>query len=529
MAVKHSLEDVAEIGEGLDVVELCGFDKRADDGPAVGAAVGAGEQVVLATKGDRANGTLDGVVVEIDTAVIEEQAEGRPAGKGITDGVGKGAAGGDTGEFGLEELLQHTHQGPGALIANMLALFAGLATDGRLDGIEFTDASQRFLCNRRSGGFVHVVELTPCVMAWMPPLLGARQMVQNKSLLILEEIDMMNDIALVGLDIAKSVFQVHGADVRGRVVCRKRLRREEVEGFFRALPSCQIGIEACPGSHFWGRLLRCMGHDVRLLPAQYVRPYVKTNKNDAADAEAICEAMTRPGMRFVPIKEEQQQEILVFHRARDMLIRQRVQLSNAIRGHLAEFGIVGPSRAHNIGILTTMIEDPRDTQVPSVVRRVLLVLVAALRDVSAKIEQIEDDLKKVALTVESCRRLMTIPGVGIITATALVASMRDPGDFKSGRHFAAWLGLVPRQNSTGGVDCLGGISKRGNSYLRRLLVHGSRSVMRWRSKTWTWLTKLRHRRPANVAAVAIANKTARVVWALLAHGGTYGRPAQRTG
>lgn len=338
---------------------------------------------------------------------------------------------------------------------------------------------------------------------------------------------MPNDIALVGLDIAKSIFQVHGAAIDGRAVLRRRLRREEVAPFFRGLPPCRVGLEACPGSHYWGRLLRSMGHDVRLLPAQYVRPYVKTNKNDAADAEAICEAMTRPTMRFVPIKEAVQQEVLVVHRVREMLMRQRTQLINGIRGHLAEFGLVGPERAHRIGVLTAMIEDEADDRIPAVARRALLHLVAELRAVAEKIARIDEDLAEIARKVETCRRLMTIPGVGVITATAVAASMRAPTDFKSGRHFAAWLGLVPRQNSTGGVDKLGGISKRGDGYLRRLLIHGSRSVMRWRGKSWTWLAKLRARRPANVAVVAVANKTARIIWAMLRHGGVYGAPERR--
>lgn len=338
---------------------------------------------------------------------------------------------------------------------------------------------------------------------------------------------MPNTIALVGLDIAKTIFQVHAADCDGHIVLRKRLRRDEVEPFFRSLSSCQVGLEACPGAHHWGRLLRAIGHDVRLLPAQYVRPYVKTNKNDAADAEAICEAMLRPNMRFVPIKEAVQQEVLVIHRVREMLIRQRTQLINGIRGHLAEFGLVGPERAHRIGLLTAIIEDETDERVPPVARRALLYLVAELRAVKEKLERLNEDLTDVAHRVDTCRRLMTIPGVGVITATAVAASMRDPADFKSGRHFAAWLGLVPKQNSTGGVDKLGGISKRGNGYIRRLLVHGSRSVMRWHGKRWTWLAKLRSRRPANVAVVAIANKTARVIWAILRHGGIYGSPAQR--
>lgn len=339
---------------------------------------------------------------------------------------------------------------------------------------------------------------------------------------------MPDDIALVGLDIAKSVFQVHAADRDGGVVLRRRLRRDEVEPFFRTLPACRVGLEACPGAHHWGRLLRSIGHEVRLLPAQYVRPYVKTNKNDAADAEAICEAMTRPTMRFVPLKEERQQQILVIHRVREMLIRQRTQLICAIRGHLAEFGIIGPERAHRIGILTAMIEDATDDRVPEVARHALRFLVIQLRETKEKLERIDAELAELARRVDACRRLMTIPGVGVVTATALVASMRDPRDFRSGRHFAAWLGLVPRQHSTGGVDQLGGISKRGNSYLRRMLIHGSRSIMRWRGRSWTWLAKLRARRPANVAAVAIANKTARIVWALMRHGGTYGSPAPRT-
>ena len=238
--------------------------------------------------------------------------------------------------------------------------------------------------------------------------------------------------------------------------------------------------------------------------------------------------MTRPTMRLVPIKEERQQQILLIHRVRELLVRQRTHLICAIRGHLAEFGIVGPERAHRIGHLTDIIETEDDARVPPAARAALLCLVRQLRETKEKLGRIDEDLEKLAHAVEPCRRLMTIPGVGVITATALVASIRDPADFKSGRHFAAWLGLVPRQHSTGGVDKLGGIGKRGNGYLRRLLIHGGRSIMRGRGKSWTWLARLRSRRPANVAAVAIANKTARTVWAMLRHGGAYGAPAQRT-
>lgn len=336
---------------------------------------------------------------------------------------------------------------------------------------------------------------------------------------------MQVQVSVVGLDIAKSAFQVHAADSTGRPVIRRKLKREEVETFFRNLDPCLVALEACPGSHFWARLLRAIGHDVRLLPAQYVRPYVKTNKNDAADAEAICEAVTRPTMRFVPIKEEMRQEVLVIHRVREMLIRQRTQLINAIRGHLAEFGIIGPNRSHNIGLLTKLIENPDFKELPAIARHALKYLVEQLREVKAKLFRVDRDLIAVAKGSDACRRLLTIPGVGVVTATALVSSMREPSDFKSGRHFAAWLGLVPRQHSTGGKESLGGISKRGDGYLRKLLIHGSRSIMRWRGRSWAWLAKLRDRRPANIAAVAIANKTARIVWALLRFGGTYGNPA----
>lgn len=230
-------------------------------------------------------------------------------------------------------------------------------------------------------------------------------------------------------------------------------------------------------------------------------------------------------MRFVPIKEEMQQEILVIHRVRKMLIRQRTQLINSLRGHLAEFGVIGPNRAHNIGLLTVLIEDETEVRVPAVARHALRYVVEQLREVKAKLARIDSDLVAVARGSSACRRLVTIPGVGVVTASALVSSMRDPADFKSGRHFSAWLGLVPRQHSTGGKEQLGSISKRGNGYLHKLLIHGGRSIIRWRGRAWIWLAKLRDRRPANIAAVAIANKTARIVWALLRYGGTYDAPS----
>ena len=230
-------------------------------------------------------------------------------------------------------------------------------------------------------------------------------------------------------------------------------------------------------------------------------------------------------MRFVPIKEEHQQEILVLHRVREMLIRQRTQLINGIRGHLAEFGIIAPARAHRIGLLIDVIRDEDDARLPSAARRVLNYQVTQFEEVATKLTSIDAELVVLARQDDTCHRLMTIPGVGVIIATAMVASTRDPNDYKSGRHFSAWLGLVPRQNSTGGVDRLAGISKRGNGYLRRLMIHGSRSIMRWRSKSWIWLAKLRGRRPANVATVTVANKIARIIWAIMKYGGVYGEPA----
>ena len=379
--------------------------------------------------------------------------------------------------------------------------------------------------DRRGAGPGDLVQFAAGMMVWIPPFAKPQRWRKLGGMRNRQEVPMSHTIALVGLDIAKSVFQVHATAKDGTAILRKKLKRAAVEPFFKELPSCTIGLAACPGGHHWARLLRNMGHDVRLLPAQYVRPFVKTNKNDAADAEAICEAMTRPSMRFVPIKEEHQQEILVLHRVREMLLRQRTQLINGIRGHLTEFGIIAPARAHRVGRLIDVIRDDDDARLPLGARRALNYLVAQFEEVAAKLASIDTELVALARQDDTCRRLMTIPGVGVIIATAMVASTRDPNDYKSGRHFSAWLGLVPRQNSTGGVDRLGGISKRGNGYLRRLLIHGSRSIMRWRSKSWIWLAKLRGRRPANVATVAVANKTARIIWALMKYGGIYGEPA----
>jgi transposase len=334
--------------------------------------------------------------------------------------------------------------------------------------------------------------------------------------------------AVVGLDIAKNVFQVHGTDAAGHRVLRRRLRRGEVTTFFARLPSCLVGIEACPGAHHWARELQALGHEVRLIPPQYVKPFIKTNKNDAADAEAICEAVVRPTMRFVPVKTVEQQAATMLHRTRALLIRQRTQLINAVRGHLAEFGLVARKGARNLRQLADLVRDAAPSALPDAARAMLVLLLEQIREAQARIAHVERALDAWAARSDACRRLMAIPGVGTMSATALVVAMGDPSRFRSGRHFAAWLGLVPKQDSSGERERMGGISKRGDAYLRTLLVHGARSVTRWRRRSWGWLAGLMARRPTNVAAVAVANKTARTAWALLARGTTFevgGAPA----
>jgi transposase len=329
-------------------------------------------------------------------------------------------------------------------------------------------------------------------------------------------------IVTIGLDTAKSWFQVHGVDESGRVVLRRKLARGKVLPFFAGLTPCVIGLEACGGAHFWARELIKLGHDARLMPARYVRAYVKTNKHDAADAEACCEAVQRPGMRFVPVKSEEQQSMLMVHRTRDLLVRQRTAAVNALRGHLAEFGITaarGTARARELMSLVGT-----DERVPAIARDALQQLVEQIRDVERKIEAFDKQLLSLARQNEVCRRLMTILGIGPIAATALVATVGNARSFTSGRHFAAWIGLVPKQHSSGGKERLGGISKRGDAYLRKLLIHGARaSVYRVRSHQvpGAWIAGLLARRPFNVATVALANKTARIAWAVMANGSTY--------
>jgi transposase len=329
---------------------------------------------------------------------------------------------------------------------------------------------------------------------------------------------------IIGLDLAKTVFQVHGGDERGQVVLSKRLRRDGVLTFFANLPACLVGMEACASSHHWAREITRLGHTVRLMPPQYVKPYVKRHKNDQVDAEAICEAVQRPSMRFVPIKTQQQQSTLVIHRVRETLVRQRTQLINALRGHLAEFGIVAPHGAQKVAQLTARLADPADEQIPAGAKTVLQVLVEHLRDTEQRISELDAQLVEQAKRDETCQRLLTVPGIGPIIATALVATIGDATTFTSGRHLAAWLGLVPRQNSSGGKERLGGISKAGDGYLRRMLVHGSRALLRWWRTSSPWVARLLERRPVNVAVVALANKTARIAWAVMTRKETYHRP-----
>ena len=339
----------------------------------------------------------------------------------------------------------------------------------------------------------------------------------------------MNEVITIGLDLAKNVFQVHGVDAEGMTVIRRQLRRSRVLPFFEKLPGCLVGIEACATAHHWGRQLIGLGHEVKLMPPRYVKPYVKRNKNDAADAAAICEAVTRPTMRFVAVKGVEQQSVLMEHRTRELLVRQRTMLVNAIRAHMAEFGIVARVGLPQVKELLAVIADADDDRLPPVARTCLEALVRQFLSLDAEILAAEMRIHAWHRSSEVSQRLETIPGIGPITASALAASITDPEVFKSGRELAAWIGLVPRQNSTGGKERMGRISKQGDQYLRWLLVAGAMTIIRHAKRRGTtnlpWLADLIARRPTKVAAVALANKMARVAWALLRHGGAYQRPA----
>lgn len=335
----------------------------------------------------------------------------------------------------------------------------------------------------------------------------------------------MNEVIRIGVDTSKHVFQLHGVDETERPVVRKKLRRSEMEWFFAALPPTVIGMEACGAAHHWARVLRALGHQVRLIPPQYVKPYVKRGKNDAADAEAICEAMSRPSMRFVPVKTAENQAELMLHGARSLLIKQRTMLANAVRGHAAELGITG---AVGFGRLQDLLDRiAAHPSVPALAREVFARLAKQLESLQAEITALDTRLRAWHRGNERSRRLATIPSLGPIGASAIAMKVPDPTVFKSGRHFAAWIGLTAKDHSTAGRQRLGGITRAGDEELRSLLVTGAMAVIQ-RAKPGRsppWLLGLLARKPKKLVAVALANKTARIAWAILMRGESYQRAA----
>jgi transposase len=333
------------------------------------------------------------------------------------------------------------------------------------------------------------------------------------------------NITTIGIDLAKTVFQIHGVDERGKVALRKAVKRADLVRLLSSIPPCLIGMEACGGAHYWARRLIEMGHTVNLMAPQFVKPYVKTNKSDARDAEGICEAVTRPTMRFVPVKDMEQQTVLALHRARQGFVVERTAQSNQMRGLLHELGIVIPKGIRYIDKQLPEILEDAENGLPEISRSLFARLFAHFQQLGNQVKELESQIKAWHKQSAASERIEAIPGIGALTASALVASIGDAKTFKSGRQLAAWLGLVPRQDSSGGKEKLLGISKRGDVYLRTLLIHGARAVLfhRMRQAEYKdgWLMKLRARRNPNVAAVALANKNARVVWALLAHGREY--------
>ena len=337
----------------------------------------------------------------------------------------------------------------------------------------------------------------------------------------------MEQVTTIGLDIAKHVFHAHGADQSGRAVFSKRIGRMGLLAFFGRQPRCVVALEACAGAHHWGRELQRLGHEVRLIPPAYVKPFVKRQKNDATDAEAICEAAQRPSMRFVAVKSEEQQASAMVFRGRDLLVGQRTQIINALRGHMAEHGWVAPKGPSHIARLAELLED--EAAVPAAARPVLAAMLEMLAELDRRIALLDREIARRAREDETARRLMTIPGIGPITATALAALAPPPESFAKGRDFAAWLGLVPRQHSSGGKQRLGAISRMGERTLRRLMIIGASAVVLHASKrgapAGSWLAQMLARKPRMLVTVALANKTARIVWAVLTRNEVYRAPA----
>jgi transposase len=336
----------------------------------------------------------------------------------------------------------------------------------------------------------------------------------------------LRSITTVGLDLAKHVFQIHAVDADGKIVITTALRRRDVLSFFDALPSCVIGLEACGSAHHWARELIKLGHDARLMPPNYVKAYVRRQKNDAADAAAICEAVTRPSMRFVPVRSIDNQAVLMHHKVREILVSQRTQLLNALRGHLSEVGVIaaqGPRGAY--ALAEAILEG--DSSIPLCARDALAPIIRQLQTLDDEIAAIDRAIMGLAKTDETARRLMSVPGIGPITASAIAASIRDVGAFSGPREFAAFLGLAPRQNSSGGKERLGRVSKMGNRYLRKLLVVGAHAVLFHRRSHQdglrTWAAKLMETKPFRLVAVATANKLARIAFALMRDGSIYGQ------
>ncbi|MEY9633432.1 transposase [Bradyrhizobium japonicum] len=337
----------------------------------------------------------------------------------------------------------------------------------------------------------------------------------------------METIITVGLDLAKSIFQVHGIAENGKVLVRRTLRRSQVLPFFRSLPACLVGMEACGTAHYWANAISEFGHTIRLMPPAYVKAYVKRNKTDAADAEAICEAVSRPTMRFVPVKSPEEQAAGMVLKTRELLVRQRSQTANAMRAHMAELGIIAATGMTSIAKLVAVLRDDQDRRLPASARAALLEMAEQIESLTTRIDMLDTKIVAAVKADDAARRLTTIPGVGPIIAATVRAVVQDPAAFRTGRDLAAWIGITPRANSSGGKERLGKISKQGNKQLRTLLIVGATSILKQARrgvKLPAWVVSIIARRPYKVAAVALANKMARIIWALLVKGGTYQSP-----